>query len=721
VSDTSGNGVPTYRVKHYLLSEKYLELYTSQITGSRDTRDMLYNLSLDLIDSMCRVGKKDINSLTEEHINALITIFVQDKYTNDEPKDISDESKDTTYSRLISTIGDPDLQRRLMEHLADSFSKLANTINHKKVETLSRSEKKLFRLVSHAYGHLGRMYSKGSTNYKYASQALEKALSYMRDNDPDIYHMLGVSRFNQLRDDWRLDLQSEDKKLTMDDYSAYEARVDEISGYFDSTIENGSPDYGLPYKLKLFLEYLQFAFKTRHITSNDDLKSLSPSQWHIQTLLSEALEQSKAYGELSDTAMRSIKETENKFNSNILMGDYSKAVEYFQNRVVYLKTSNSVIEREVAQRGLVMARIRYFNAMIERNHPDAKNFFHYIDQKNAEEIFQSINDLLEPNIDLTSYAERMRHSILFRYWMQFAKVLDRPVEEGLSKAKKWIELTENERYQRDPRPYYYLYVLNYLNALDGTLDGAKESNRVQRDIQRMLAEKRYSNSIYRRNHLCDLLIFEGHGMGQLFDVNYFPTSKDMLVELMNLKLTPRIMNGHLENVLYNKIGKVKLYDPVEWNDCLADIEIGVGAKNTLTEQQKTHRIAFRGGFNYEYLTGAHSNVWDLDAGESPDPWIISNSRIDFQNVTLTHEEKTAQLPNVVFAKRKPSVTFHAIRCTEKGSLQGWITSNGKYWRCTLPVNDVQDSDINTIHEINFVLIPATIDSVQGKTYILKRK
>ena len=185
VKERSDSGIDMYHFKHPLLSSKFLELYCRDYyNGIENRSSAIYDLTYKLIDKVANMGR----NLREDSLNLVILLMIQNK---------SGGEGEGSLSLLLDAIGMTVHQRALMLHLAEAFRPLADEIRNRKnlnpdIE-LTSLERLQLRLVSHAYAHLGKLYSQGERNFDKAEEMMGLAIDYMPDSDPLIYHMYGKS------------------------------------------------------------------------------------------------------------------------------------------------------------------------------------------------------------------------------------------------------------------------------------------------------------------------------------------------------------------------------------------------------------------------------------------------------------------------------------------------------------------------------------------------
>ncbi len=599
VKERSDSGIDVYHFKHPLLSRKFLELYCCDYyNGAENRSNAIYDLTWKLIDRVANMGR----NLREDSLNLLISLMIQNK---------SGREGDGFLSLLMNAIGMTAYQRNLMLHLAETFRPMADEIRSRKnleLDTdLTSLERIQLRLVSHAYAHLGKLYSQGEKNFAKAGEMMSLATDYMPDMDPLIYHMHGKSLLDEMKEQWKA---HQDSTVTAEEFAAWDSKVSMARESFYKACEYGSPEYGLPSLLDLYETYLEFIYRVRGIHSSDELNLLSPEQHQLHTNFLSALEDAHSYNDLGEVAESHIQDIENRFRSQIMFGNFSKAVEYYQNQVDCLKDGHDVDGYNRALRGLVFARISAAKAQ------DSGGLFCAgieSDQKKQHLLFHEINELLQRPYDPSSYADYFNYTRIYHYWMLLAKQVGTRLDEGLSKARQWLEMEERSKRPHNPEPYYYVKVLEYLNWKDGSGLAPENVRNMDALISRLDSDHRFDRRRGSLDKMRDLFVV-GKEMGQLLDVTGCHSEEDILNVLDDSRLQPQIFEGHLDECVY-QYGVLRLYQPGYWANEKAWLDTGKRVGNTLSLRQLNHNIIFMGGFAVDRLRALPNSARDKSSDE----------------------------------------------------------------------------------------------------------
>ena len=653
IVEPQSSGMEYYHFMHPLLSDCFLEKYCEKYYGGIDNlRNAVFELSFHLIDYMAEASR----TLPENapHLDILISIMIQNKRGD----------SDTQYqylSALMMDIGMPESQRQLMNHLAAKFQPLADGIlaSHSKnpEEYFKRNEQQILRLVSHSYAHLGRMYSRDAHNHVKAYEAFKKAIEYMPDDDPNVFHMAGNALMDKLKQKF------DDINAVADQETLSEIRQDvqHAGEYFDYTICYGSPEYGYPSKLELLYRTLQFLFKINNIQSEADLPKLDDASRLLQSEFMDTLEEAKNYSDFDAIAQGKIAEYENRFRSKIVFGNYSQAVEYYQNKVDVLRSTHDIVGYGNSLRSLIYAQINQ-----ARNKDPQVPF--YCNLKNPRKMLADIESLLLQPFDPERFSDYTLRTQMFHYWMLLAKHLDLPVDQGLVMTKRWMATEEDRRSNLNPEPYYYQSVLLRLSIKSGNTASVDDLRTLTHlisgyDIDGIFDRRRGSITKIR-----DIFV-SGKEMGQLLDVTQCRTDEEILELIIKQKRSPVPVSAHFEDCLNQGLAYLKVYDPTPWSKEQVRMTIGRRSHSSLTSAQIGHRITFVMGFGVCYLIALSQNAADIDAGEKMNiPNVASVAHTVPQKTTesskksaASFDDKAKQIGTTIFLKTGQRTTLRNIR------------------------------------------------------------
>ena len=589
--------VDVYQFKHYLLADEFLKQYAEKrFSSKQNVRDAVYSLAKQLIDvTVFGISK---NYFHKEELTLLIRLLIQSK------RDVSQD-----FSDLMIDISVPEYQRLLLLKLAESFKPFAEVslLKEEKEEEWTDSEKLILRLTSHAYAHLGRMYSKGTEqNFIKAAEMTDLSFRYSPDNDPNICHMAGMALLEKLESAWRV-LSASGNPVSSNEIAEYKQDFYKAADYFDKTTEYGQPDYGIPVKLRLYYRYLEFIYAVKGVKNHQEARQkLNDFEYSILGEFAELLDDAEAYSEIDDFATDRIKVYRERFEANILCGDYGTAVEYYQNKVDKLQKSGVISEYEKALKSLVFIRIR-------KARSDIPNGPFYLGMKESAliDLKKNIEQLLDSPYDnglFSAYSERSR---LYHYWMLLAKRLSESIDVGTTRIRAWKEMEEDRGYWNlDPEPFYHEIALLYLSALSGSEQAKEKLRPAITRMNHIIEDRRYNKSKGNVYKIRDVFV-AGREMGRLQDVSYC-MREDEYYSIIN---NPIVFEGILEEA-QSGFARVKAYSPLALNGRFVKVAIGRRAENSLSDQQIGHKIRFYAGLSFEDLTALSKSAKDISTGET---------------------------------------------------------------------------------------------------------
>ncbi|MDD4549870.1 MAG: hypothetical protein PHT79_08960 [Syntrophomonadaceae bacterium] len=537
-----------YQSKHYLISQHLLDKCSMKLYyGSY--QEHLSEIALDFIGFIfeaCNI------KFSETYQVILERVFITSRIG-----DITNGQSD--FARIIEEIQIPEARRKILLRLAEDSASLADRCNPSEIPSL-------YMMTAHFYGHLSRLCSKrgaGIDNNDDAVKFSEKAIAYMEQcgkNDPFVYHMHGDARLNALKRKWDVYKYQPDTLPTAADYSNFEDEIESINTVFDKAAYAGSLDYALTSQMDMLISYLRFVFQKKKIQNKSDLYKLSEKQAIYRMDVEELICQidEVPLGEITRSIFIRF---EDEYRSDIIMRDYGKAIEYYQNKLDELqKRPELVTEIMIARQGLINARLGKYRSLSS----NGEIYYSEVSDKDVEEILKLLEATMEQSFDANRYQERQRRISVYSRWFQLSKFSNRSVEQGIQVALKWEALEKLDDHRTDPRPYYYLYILYYLSVLDGS-----KSNWVKANHYQTLSYQKAQAKGFRMDSIRDLLV-EGTGMNRILDIRHIP---NIVEELSKGKLHPLALGGHFKEVQTKK-GFIEIRQPICWLNSIAKFRIG---------------------------------------------------------------------------------------------------------------------------------------------------
>jgi len=584
-SDENGNSV--YRSKHYLISQHILDQVSKKLYGG-EHEEFLEQHSIVLITMITDACKQ--MTYNNYYGNVLERVFIKYKYGigYDAEKQVESE-----FATLIETVKLPETREKILKFLAKSFAHVVERFDPEKHSAA-------FFTVAHFYGHLSRVYTKSNIGLRNDDEALENcriALDYLekvKKEDSYIYHMYGTALMRA----FQTRLGQLDKSSVSD--AELENLEDEIAlaaGMFEKSSQNGSVTYGVLSKLELYMDYLQFVYAVKRISDVAKLKLLSRRQMDLRSEIEEMFAQLD--GMEMDTLSRSkFVRFESAYRSELMFHNFGKAVEYYNNRLSELKRSSASSELDiiVTTQGLITALIGKHRNTTENGF----SYFENIPSEDANRILELIETSVEYAFDKTKYHERQRRIGLCYRWLQIAKFSERPISQAIEIADQWAKLDP-----KDARPFYYLYTLHYLRAMDGYQDSLKEAERHRRKCYHTISSRHQSEEELDIRRIRDVVV-DGKGIGRLKDVRNDKNLPEYVITIKPMKFYGSFTQSK------PKKGFVNLIDPKGLYGVEAKFTVGQG--NTLSDQYG-HKLVFYAGFTLERMHAIDHFVRDLTSGE----------------------------------------------------------------------------------------------------------
>ncbi len=574
-----------YKSKHPIISDKLLNLCSKKIYQKEFSEKMREwaKAYIDLIICECKNGFHDV------YQSVLEKVFIRNRVVA-----INGESN-SDFSKFIEDVKLLEHRVDILEYLALTCKEFADTLN-------SEDNPQIYLMTAHFYGHLGRLYGKGSSGIRNYTKALESSrisMEYMQaggENDSRVYHMHAKTRSDKLIYEWEESYFGEEISKTV--FENYEDEIYEICTIYNKAAEYGGGGYAYPSQMDILIKYLEFVYRQKGISKAEDLVKLSEKQQEYRTNIGVICDQLDGY-EYDEESLAAIDILIRKYQTGVMLGSYGNAIQYYENKLYNAQKNQeipSVIERY--RSGLINAKISKYKVFNGKTwYIDSK-----ISQDEIKEILQLIEVALAQGYDVQNFQSRQRRSVLYNNWITLAKYSTKAVSDGIIYAKEWKELVEKDK-KIDPRPYYYLYVLYYLSVLEGNVDNKKYLSEFQ-----TLCSKKAIQAGKSLNYIKDLLI-EGKGMGQLREIH------GMDVELIN-KISKEHklieLTGKFIDIVPGK-GVVQIKKPIPWLRYEAKFDLL--KQNSVGESQLTHELSFFGGFSYEQIIAISSSVKDVTSGE----------------------------------------------------------------------------------------------------------
>lgn len=588
--------VRLYREKHPLISYELMRQCSKKVYGSgyqENLRDVLE----ELIEKILKVNKEGI---TLYYKNLLERLFIYKNATDVDERGYTDV---TEFSPLILDLPSQVSREEVMCKLAEGVKKVTNRISPEGNELY-------FKMAAHICGHLGRLYKASTVSLKQMENN-EKSIEWCKSaemimkrgkfEDAYIYHMYGTSLSKQCHDrlnSWNSVIES----CSREDIYELEVVMKEALEKFDQTAFTGEIVRGYISKLSLLMEYIQFLMKWKGIKSSNELQKLSDVERDyikdIDVLIS-ILEEL----ELNPKDENRLLSLKSNYKAEVMFNNYGKAVEYYTNCI-----TNIVREKGEDAEELYVLRSGLVSAILGKYRQEGKNPYLNMCDKDVDRILEALEKNIFSTTMLSDRWEQQSRCNDCHRWLKVAKQSYIAVQTGIKVAEKWKEL-QKETEIKDPRPYYYLTVLHYLNALDGYLSSL-EIARVNQKEAYKIASNNSGLRVINTDKIRDILL-EGKGMNRIKSVIDLSEALEQDGD-RTIKLKGKFQG--IQDERKPKIGTIKVIFPQELKN--TNIYFKMGDKNTISiNQSGGHILEFGIGFTFERLEAINSTVKDITSGE----------------------------------------------------------------------------------------------------------
>lgn len=587
--------VRLYREKHLLISENLIEQCSIKLYGS-GYQENLKDAVEELIKKVLEINSEGI---TLYYKNLIERLFI---YKNAADVDENGYTDVLEFSPLILALPSQSSKEEVLYTLAKGVKEISDQIS-------AEENQRYFRMAAHICGHMGRLY-KASTvslklmeNNKKSIEWCQNAEDIMKRGgfeDAYIYHMYGTSLSKRCKDQldvWKNDIEScSDKGI-----SNLEMIMEEAIDKFEQTIFAGEFIRGCISKISLLMEYMQFLMKWKGIESSDKTDELSEKERRyikdIDDLISMLDEM-----ELDIKDEKRLLSLKSKYKAEIMFNNYGKAIEHYTNSI-----SNIIKNKGEDAEELYVLRSGLAGAILGKYFQEGKNPYSDMRKEDVERILEALEKNIFSTVVISNRWERQQRCNDCHRWLKVAKQSSIPVHMGIKVAEKWEEL-QKEIEVKDPRPYYYLAVLHYLNALDEyseSLDIAKINHRKAYRIACNNSDFR----IVKTEKIRDILL-EGKGMSRIKSV----IDLSEVLEQDGGRVIK--LKGKFQGIgdeKKPKIGEIRVTFPQELRNAM--VHFKMGDKNVISINQTTHMLEFGVGFTFERLEAINSTVKDITRKE----------------------------------------------------------------------------------------------------------
>lgn len=585
--------IKVYREKHFLISRELMKQCSQKLFKS-DYQQNLKDISIELIEKILEINN---DGISQYYKNLIERLFI---YKNPTDMDENGYMNLMEFSPLVMALPSQVSKEEVMRTLAENVKETVKQISAEKNELY-------YKMAAHICGHLGRLYKASPSSSKLMEngdmsvewcEAAEEIMRKGRFEDAYIYHMHGTSLSKQCHDTIQLWKNNIDN-CSIDIFKKLEKNMQKALEKFDQTVEAGEFVRGSISKLSLLIEYMQFLMVWKKIESSDEISKLTAREReYIQDIddLISLLEETV----LDPKDEKRLLSLKNSYKAEIMFNNFGKAVEYYTNTI-----KNIITEKGEDAEELYVLRSGLVGAILGKYHQEGKNPYVDMLSKDVERILEALEKNIFSTTMLSDQWERQRRCNDCHRWLRVAKLSSTAVQTGINVAEKWRDL-QNEMVMRDPRPYYYLAVLHYLNTLDGYSNSLGIAQVNHKEAYR-IAENNSGLRIIKIEKIRDILL-DGKGMNRIKSVVNLPEIVERDGEKA-IKLRGKFQT--IDSDKNKKIGIIKAIFPQELKD--TNIYFKMGDGNTISVNQSTHLLEFGMGFTFERLEAINSTVKDISS------------------------------------------------------------------------------------------------------------
>ncbi len=581
-----------YQEKHHLLSEEVIKQCSAKLYGGSGYQENLKEILKELIGKILEINNRGI---TLYYKNLLERLFIYKNATDVNENGLTEL---TDFSPLVHAIPSQISKEDVMSFLAKGVMKAIDGI-------AAEGNELYFKMAAHICGHLGRLYRASPAsmellqNSKKSIEWCKEAENIMdrgRFEDAYIYHMHGTSLSKQCSDKLKA-WNEQTAKCSDGEIEKLDRDIQEALSKFDQAIYAGEFVRGCVSKLSLLMEYVGFLTKWKGIKSADEMNKFSKRERDYIKDIDDLI------GMLEDTALdekdgHRLQNLKNNYNAEIMFHNYGKAIEYYVNSI-----TNVVREKGEDANELYVLRSGLAGAVLGKYWDEGRNPYVDMQEKDVERILDALEKNIFSTVVLSDRWERQRRCNDCLKWLKVAKQSSVGIKTGIEVAERWRDL-QKEAVIKDPRPYYYLTILHYLNAMDGYISSVEAARMNQHESYKIAR----NNSVFRVVNMEKIqdTFLEGKGMGRIKSIVELTEDLDKIIG-KGIRLKGEFQGPADDK--NPKIGKIKVVFPQELKN--TNVYFKMGDKNTISVNQSNHILEFMVGFTFERMEAINNTVKDV--------------------------------------------------------------------------------------------------------------
>ncbi len=611
-------GVEKYGVKHFLIAKEMLRQLLSS-TDANDWRGKLDVVACDFIDMLQGLlyGMSQIDDSVEEIITSLFTDKTKSRYIDENIDDYS--SSFTSFINAMNVLQ----QFKVIDYLCDKLEKFIVT------KVPKGQKRKEYKLLAHIYAVRARIFSKKQANdfsmeFKEKELYEERLQKFILDTiqlieseglyEYDLEHMIGMCYLESAE-------RMVESYKQLDEYRLNElfSTIDRAINRFDHTIWYGSPDYGIPCKLRAINCGLRGIINCYEISKEalvGKLNNISKAKEY--RLLGINVIHSISEYDLTVKGRVLAEQQRNRFDEVYSMKTPSHIIERLENLRNKLQLDDYEGQYIISIQMIYEYERKYRTENMTGSGALLKKALKndIIAQKDAKKVFSHLDRIVSMNnMHIVSYST-------YNLWFEYAKYLEIPLSKAKTIALQWksskmdevksIRLSEHIRI----RPYYYLFVIDLLLYME------QQSATAQEVVARRTDLDNVRDRTYKGGAVQDWYA-NRKGMGHLYSrewIDIGDVDEEPCIAEVRGKVMCRDENGagylHITQPSrlssWTKPPKGRTYN----NDC--DVYFRLQESNIISEEDVGSGVEkrFKFGFSYNRALASQKSIENRNIKES---------------------------------------------------------------------------------------------------------
>lgn len=676
-------GMTKYCINHYLIAEEIL----TQLLGGDEREHWRGNLCSCLkkyIDWLILL-LNGVNAIDDNVISIVSSLFT------DKTKSSQWESKDfeSSFTRLLS---DMDEYQRL-----DIMTYLSNRMSSIITKNIpSGKQRKEYRMLAHIYAQQARVRLESNRldenmDDESAKRKNDELEEYIRrtqriidDEDiceyalEDILARCSLKRAEAYKNSLSGSLEKQNVELIIH-------YVDDAIKHFSYTIWYGSPDYGVPGKMKalyLGLETLNEYYSWSEAKRLEGINSDTVAKVYLEETLSSFQDiEEYALSKISYTIATTMKSNLEKL---IYPEEPSELLQRLDSIRRGLDPSDYESHYFVSTQIVFAYERKHYVEMYRRASLIRKAFGgENAAREDAKRVFENLDRVVKMNVN---------HSVsytTYNKWFEYAKYMDVSLARAKDVSREWRDSESkkqslrNAQYSTLIKPYYYLFVISLLQYKAG-IDGvtADEVRKRKADLKSETRKTNHSRVV--QDWFC-----QGKGMGQLFSHEWIDV-KDVADE-SKIAVVKGVV-ADLDDMSY--VGYIEISNPKSlgnWSKPNLGYSYSKDSFVRFVEEQSKmiskrdvgngKEWLFKFGFSYENFEASMNSLEKLNKNsitvESKQP--IEQDQLNKESTIKYSEPSEKDIAKI----KKSGILIFTILQKKFNGYKGYICYEGKKYKASI--------------------------------------